>query len=322
MPFRRKKKSLPNVDPSWPEIRAEVAAGQIMQRASRYDFKIIPLVELARHRTLPVFQNLESLVSVADRDFDVDDKIFLFISHRWHDALVPDDGTLIDKIFQFCLNAVVKNNFPGLPRTQEVHHSKTLSQKLTALIQRMNPVEVIESQATFGRFDDTIASLSSDPTTNRLISEIMSRFYLWIDFCCLPQVHLANGMRIERTDEEDRIFLAGLDSMDTLLEKIETVISWRASEITRDWLFYESLMSLPRGRASFMMPKELIANLSTLVRRYHAMFSQLGALNSLYMVDTFQEIGIKATSHRDISKIILLMESNLQLSEWEFRIIQ
>ena len=280
--LRRKKKSIPDINLSWPEIRTEVAAGRITRRASQYEFKMIPLVELVRHRTLPVFQNLESLASVPDRDFDVDDKIFLFISHRWHDALVPDDGTLIDNILQFCLNVVVKNNFPSLPRTQEIHHSKSLSQKLTALIQGMDPAEVIESQVTFGRFDDTIASLSSDPTMNRLISEILSRFYLWIDFCCLPQVHLANGRRIERTDEEDRIFLAGLDSMDTLLEKIETVISWRASEITRAWLFYESLMSLPRGRASFMMPMELIAALSTLVRQYHAMFSQLLRVRSFF----------------------------------------
>ena len=261
-------------------------------------------------------------MSVDNSKLQCDDKLFLFISHRWHDALVPDDGTLVDKIFQFCLSVVLKNNFPHLPCIQEVHHSKTLSQKLTALIQGMDPSAVMESQVTFGRFDDTIAAFSSDPIIRRLIRQILSKFYLWIDFCCLPQVHLANGKRVERTAAEDQYFLAGLDGMDTLLENTETVIFWRASEVTRAWLFYESLMSLPGGRASFMMPMEIIAALSSIVRQYHAMFSQLGILNSLYMIDTFQKIGIRATSHRDISKIILLMESNLRFSEWQFRIIQ
>lgn len=319
---RTKKKSRPDAAPSWFEIRAEVAARRIKRRASRNEFKFIPLVELVRYRSLPAFQNLESLVSVADEDLEVDDKIFLYISHRWHDVLVPDDGTLIETVFQFCLNVVVKNNFSGLPRTQEVHHSKSLSQKLTALIQRMDPAELLEGQANFGRFDGAIPSLPNDPTLNRLISEIMRRFYIWIDFCCLPQVHLVNGRRIARADEEDRIFLAGLDTMNSLLEKIETVITWRASEFTRAWLFYESLMSLPRGRASFMMPMQLIAPLSTLVRQYHARFSQLGVLNSLSMVDTFEKLGIEAFNQTDISLITFLLVFNLKLTEWEFRIIQ
>lgn len=306
----------------WPQIRAQVAARQAKRRAARPNFKIIPLAELVRHSRLPLFQTLEARGLLDGGALDDNDRIILFISHRWQDHLVPEDGTLIEQIFEFCLNVVLKNNFPGFPCTQEVHHSRTLSQKLSSLIQSLSATDVLASRATFGRFDGMISSVSSDSATRRLISEILSRFYLWIDFCCLPQEHLSNGVRIQRTSAEDQIFLAGLDGMDTLLEKVETVIFWRASEFTRAWLFYESLMSLPRGRASFMMPMDLIAALSSIVRHWHANFSQLGLLNSLYTVDTFQKIGITATSHRDLVELVFLMNSSLLACPWRFRVVQ
>jgi hypothetical protein len=81
------------------------------------------------------------------------------------------------------------------------------------------------------------------------------------------------------------------------------------------------LMSLPRGRASFMMPMQLLAPLSSMVRQFHAMFSQLGLYNALQMVDTFEKIGITATSNRDIVHLIFLMESGLQNCPREFRVI-
>src|SRR5215213_1850545 len=121
---------------------------------------------------------------------------------------------------------------------------------------------------------------------------------------------------------EDHQFLCGLDGMDTLLQHAECVLLWSASEITRAWLFYEALMSVPLGRASFMAPMEIIAALSTNVRQYHVMFSRVGLQNSLMMVDTFRQIGITATSHRDIRQIIFLMSENLKFTDWNFRVIQ
>jgi hypothetical protein len=309
------------VDP-WAEIRTEVAAGRIIRRDSSASFNVISLVELARYGSLPVFQNFHSPVTVCESQLDASDRIILFISHRWCSPLVPDDGTLIDRIFQFCLNVVIKNNFPALAQTHEVHHSKSLSQKLTDLIHTIDAAGVVDRATSFGRFDRVIASVSPDPVQRRFLNEILARFYLWIDFCCLPQVYAAGRRRVERTAVEDEVFLSGLDGMDTLLEKSETVIIWKPSEITRAWLFYESLMSVPRGSCSFMLPMDLIAALSKIVRQFHSMFSQLGAMNSLLMVDTFEKLGIVATSHRDIVKIILLMESNLGGYDWRFRVIQ
>jgi len=318
-PFQRGGKS--RIDP-WAAIRTEVAARRFIRRDSPANFNVIPLVELARYGSLPVFQNLDSRVTVHESELDASDRITLFISHRWCSPLVPDDGTLIDRIFQFCLNVVIKNNFPALAQTHEVHHSKSLSQKLTDLIQTIDPAGVVDRAPSFQRYKRVIASISPDPLQRRLIHEVLARFYLWIDFCCLPQVYAASGRRVERTEAEDEVFLSGLDRMDTLLEKSETVIIWTPSEITRAWLFYESLMSIPRGSCSFMLPMDLIAALSTSVHQFHCMFSQLGALNGLLMVDTFEKLGIVATSHRDITKIILLMESNLGGSDWRFRVIR
>ncbi len=306
---------------SFPKLQEKLKSDQVKRRESQYEFNMISLAELTRHKKLPAFQSLNSLLRVPCRGLDVDDKIFLFISHRWHDDLVPDDGTLIENIMRFCLSLVVRNNFRELPQFQEVHASETLSQKLSALIGAMDPADVVSTQATFGRFDGAIASLSSDFIQIQLIREILSRFYLWIDFCCLPQVHFANGRRIDRTDNEDRIFLAGLDNMDTLLEKIETVILWKGSEFKRAWLLYESIMSIPRGRASFMMPMGVITRLAKLLGHYHVMFSQL-SLTSLTIGEHFEKLGIEAASDRDMDKIILLMETNLVGTEWKARIIQ
>lgn len=309
-------------DAAWVDIQSGVLEYPLKRRGSPCKVKVIELCDFVQHESLPVCQNLDSLVIIDEADLNDGGKVFLFVSHRWYDQNIPDDGTLILSIFQFCLNTVIKNNFPSLTQTREVHQSKSLSDKLTVLISRIDPIDVIQDQTNFHRFEEMISSLTTDTWNLKLIKHILSRFYVWIDFCCLPQVHYEQGKLVHRTEEEEQEFLIGLDCMDILLQKMETVILWNASEFNRAWLFYESIMSAPQGTCSFMMPMELIASLSTLVRHYHSRFSELGLINRLFVVETFKEIGIVATNLRDISKIILLMEANLTRTKWKFRIIK
>jgi hypothetical protein len=289
---------------------------------------MIRLCDLLRYKRLPAYQELNGLVDVDEKELDDRARIHMFVSHRWIDHQTPDDGSLIGKIFDFCLGVVVKNNFQHLlPKPPHLHHSKSLSDKLTSLVREMDPVAVladgIKGRIQLQDYAPRVASLPIDSMDQTLVAAILDRFYIWIDYCCLPQNRVVDGKLVARTPAEERQFYEGLDSLNQLLKKTECVIFWPPSEFTRAWCFYEALMSVPSGLCSFHMPMEQITAFSTVVRRYHnAHFSEGRLMDSLMMIDTFKKVGIAATSHWDVAKIIFLLGEGLVDTEWRFRIIQ
>lgn len=310
-------------DGAWADIHAGVVAEVALRRIGPPPrFRLIPLAELVRHRTLPMHQSIDGLVEWSTADLTRSDRIPLFISHRWHSSHVPDDGSMIAAIFAFCLSVVIKNNFHHLRPPVEVHHSRSLSDRLTKILAGMQAPEILRDTTSFGGFDRAVSAAVPDDMEAHLIRVALSRFHIWIDYCCLPQETHVKGTVVARTPAEDLQFQSGLDGMDTLLHHAECALLWSPSELTRAWLFYESMMSIPLGRASFMASMELSGALSTVVRQYHSGFSELGLLNSLMVVQTFKKVGITATSHRDIRKIIFLMSENLKFTDWKFRVIQ
>ncbi len=296
------------------ELRRRGARGHVV--------KLVPLEHLVKYHVLPLHQQLPGLDHVPVSDLRAEGHLNVFVSHRWVNEKTPDDGTLIEAIFRFCLGVILRNNFSNFSQVKHLHHSSSLSARITATIPTLDPERVATAKRTFGRYDALLDQCSETDTMRNVLAELLSRFRFWIDYCSLPQEVLHGGQLQRRTDTEEREFELGLSVMDLLVEEMETLIHWRPSEVERAWLYLEALCSIPRGQASFAMPMELIADLSTIVRQHHLLWANMTYTSSTMILDTLHKSGIRATHLRDIECIAGLLEHGLRFSKWNFRIVQ